>query len=100
MFVRRLLQEEGYTIAGARKRLRALGRDRVTSEPDPGAAREVAMRADLLALRKELTDLRDQLQVLMTGPAETQPGTNVTVTEAVPNTVPVRVRSGARTRAR
>jgi len=64
MLVRQLLQDQGYTIAGARKRLKELGRDRVSSEPDPDAARSVAVRADLLVIRKELSDALRQLDAL------------------------------------
>lgn len=61
MFIRRLLQDEGYTIAGARKRIREEGRDRVSSAPDPLASRELALRAELLGLRASLSLLREGL---------------------------------------
>jgi DNA-binding transcriptional MerR regulator len=91
MLVRRLLQDEGFTIAGAKKRLRELERDRVSSEPDPVAVREVGMRAEMLAVRKELGELLKALDTVMSDPV--RPGTPVhtaTVTQSVPNTVSVR----------
>lgn len=89
VFLRRLLHEEGYTIAGARKRLKELGRDRVKSEPDPTAAREVAMRAELLVVRKELSDLLDELDKVLSPRTNPAPDRRATVTRATPNTVPV-----------
>src|ERR1700755_2136272 len=53
VLVRRLLHEEGLTISGAKKRLRELERDRVSSPPDPVAAGHVELHADLLVVRKE-----------------------------------------------
>jgi DNA-binding transcriptional MerR regulator len=92
MLVRRLLQDEGFTIAGAKKRLRELERDRVSSEPDPVAVREVGMRAEMLAVRKELGELLKSLDALLAEPTR-PPGAPVptaTVTQSVPNTVAVR----------
>ena len=57
MLIRQLLHDEGYTIPGARKRIRELGHHQRTSPPEPRAAREVALRAELLGLREQLTDL-------------------------------------------
>jgi len=61
MHIRRLVHDEGFTIPGARKRLKELGRHKRTSESDPGAAREAGMRADLMAIRKELAGLLESL---------------------------------------
>lgn len=83
MLVRQLLQDQGYTIAGAKKRLRELGRDRVASEPDPDAARAVAVRADLLAVRKELSDLVRALDDL-SGHEHAPRSARATVTAARP----------------
>jgi len=91
MLVRRLLQDEGFTIAGARKRLRELERDRVSSEPDPVAVREVGMRAEMLAVRKELNELLKALDTALTEPVRTEASVQTaTVTQSVPNTVAVR----------
>jgi hypothetical protein len=93
MLVKRLLQDEGFTISGAKKRLRELDRDRVASEPDPQAARDVSVRADLMALRDQLRDLQAQLDavfgaetVLPKGKGELK----ATVTASVPSSVPLR----------
>src|SRR5689334_20688724 len=64
MLVKRLLQDEGFTISGAKKRLRELDRDRVASEPDPQAKREVSSRAGLMKLREELRALQTELDTL------------------------------------
>lgn len=86
--LRRLLHDEGYTIAGARKRLKELGQHLVKSEPDPGAAREVAARADLLVIRKALVGVLEGLDAIMDGDSK-EAGPTVTVTRSTPNTVPV-----------
>ncbi len=64
MLIRRLLHDEGFTIPGARKKLKQLDRHRTGSDPDPGSAREVALRAELLGLRQSLVALLEQLDRL------------------------------------
>jgi DNA-binding transcriptional MerR regulator len=93
MLVKRMLQDDGLTIAGAKRRLRELNRDRVASEPDPEAARGVSLRADLMAIRRELSDLLKALDAL-TGPSRVDlpKATTATVTSAVPSSVPIRSR--------
>lgn len=91
VLVKRLLHEEGLTIPGAKKRLRELERDRVSSPPDPRAAERVGVRADLLALRRELTELLKSVDDLMrVDPAPKQPAIKATVTASVPSSVPIR----------
>jgi DNA-binding transcriptional MerR regulator len=93
MLVKRLLQDEGFTISGAKKRLRELDRDRVASEPDPQAARDVSVRADLMALREHLHDLQAQLDAVFNGEGPQPKGRNdlkATVTGSVPSSVPMR----------
>jgi DNA-binding transcriptional MerR regulator len=92
VLVRRLLHQEGLTIAGAKKRLRESGRDRVASPPDPSVVREVNSRAELLAVRDELAQLSARLCELLDdkGGAEAVTDVHATVTAAVPNSVPVR----------
>ena len=85
VLVRRLLQSEGYTIAGARKRLKELGRDRVSSEPDPSAVQAVAVRADLLVIRKDLTEALRQLDALRARSSVSKPGKKAVVTGASPS---------------
>lgn len=86
--LRRLLHDEGYTIAGARKRLKELGQHRVQSQPDASAAREVAVRAELLVIRKSLADVLDAVESIVHGEPQ-DAGPTVTVTRSTPNTVPV-----------
>ncbi|MGD8860354.1 MAG: MerR family transcriptional regulator [Myxococcales bacterium] len=94
VLLRRLLQDEGFTIAGAKKRLRELGRDRVSSEPDPEAVREVGMRADLLTIRAELSDLLQRIDKAVEEPQKAgDRQVKATVTASVPSTVPIRPRS-------
>jgi len=88
MLIRRLVQQEGFTIAGARRRLRELGKDSLKSEPDPAASRAVALRADLLAIRGELSDLLKSLDAIKEKGQSPQVNT-ATVTAAIPSTVPV-----------
>jgi DNA-binding transcriptional MerR regulator len=92
MLVKRLLHDEGLTIAGAKKRLRESGHDRVSTPPDPRAAREVASRADLLVVRESLGDLLRQLEAVLQDDGQgARVGSEVkaTVTASVPNSVPV-----------
>jgi DNA-binding transcriptional MerR regulator len=93
VLLRRLLHEEGLTVSGAKKRLRESGHDRVTSPPDPEAVREVASRADLIAVRNELSDLLQRLdRVLDSSPVTETHQVHATVTASVPNSVPVPAR--------
>ncbi len=87
MLIRQLLHDEGYTIPGARKRIRDLGRHQRSSPPEPRAAREVALRAELLGLREQLVDLLEQLSDGSTDSADS-PQVRVTVHKVVPVTVP------------
>lgn len=61
MHIRRLVHDEGFTIPGARKKLKEMGRHKRTSDSDPGAAREANLRAELLALRHQLSALLDEI---------------------------------------
>ena len=83
MLIRQLLHDEGYTIPGARKRIRDLGHHQRTSPPEPRAAREVALRAELLGLREQLTDLLAQLSEDAATPIGS-PQVQVTVHQVVP----------------
>lgn len=91
MLIRHLLHDQGFTIPGARKKLRDLGRHKRDSEPDPQARREVALRAELLALREELTDLLASLDD-KAEPAVPEPTFAVTIQQVVPAPVPARRR--------
>src|SRR5690349_8776359 len=87
MLVKRLLQDEGFTISGAKKRLRELNRDRVASEPDPQAAAEVSVRASLQVIRDELRSLQDQLDAVFAlesvNPRRGSPELTATVTSSI-----------------
>jgi DNA-binding transcriptional MerR regulator len=99
MLVKRLLHDEGLTIAGAKKRLRESGHDRVSTPPDPSAAREVASRSELLVLRDSLADLLRQLEAVMRDDGSGSRVTSdvkATVTGSVPNSVPVPSNGAAR----
>jgi DNA-binding transcriptional MerR regulator len=91
VLVKRLLHDDGLTIPGAKKRLRELERDRVSSPPDPQAVQHVGMRTDLLAVRRELADLQKAIDMLMRPtPAPKQSSVKATVTASVPSSVPIR----------
>lgn len=61
MLIRKLLHDEGFTVPGAKKRLRQLGHHVRSRPSEPGAAREVALRAELVAVRDLLVELLDEL---------------------------------------
>jgi DNA-binding transcriptional MerR regulator len=86
MLIRQLLHDEGYTIPGARKRIRDLGRHQRSSPPEPRAAREVALRAELLGLREQLADFLAELTAEAQAPVAA-PELQITVHKIVPATV-------------
>ncbi len=86
MLIRQLLHDQGYTIPGARKRIRDLGLHQRSSPPEPRAQREVALRAELLGLRQQLTELLDGFSSDQGEPVKTAP-LQVTVHKVVPVTV-------------
>lgn len=75
MHIRRLLYEEGHTVPGARKKLKEDGLHKRSSPPEPRAAREVALRAELLGVREQLVGLLgvldDHEQAVQPAPATT-----------------------------
>jgi DNA-binding transcriptional MerR regulator len=93
VLVKRLLHEEGLTIPGAKKRLRDLEQDRVSSPPDPVAVVQVDLRADLLAVRKELSELLRTLDGFRRQESlPKQAPIKATVTASIPSSVPIRGR--------
>jgi DNA-binding transcriptional MerR regulator len=72
MLIRQLLHDQGYTIPGARKKIRELGRHQRSSPPEPRAVREVALRAELLGLRQELSTLLEELDTEPKGEPESR----------------------------
>ena len=70
VLLKRLLHEEGLTIAGAKRRLRESGQYRIA---EPSASRELRdddQRAELMAMRDELTGLLSALDSAMREDAE------------------------------
>jgi DNA-binding transcriptional MerR regulator len=107
MLVKRMLQDEGLTIAGAKKRLREIDRERVPSTSSAAAANEasapapaarveaaqwVNVRADMLAIRRELADLLKALDGALSNEAPQRGEMTATVTASVPSSVPLRGR--------
>lgn len=70
LLIKRLLYDEGFTIAGARRHLRDVGDSPMELEPESGAeakaarATEVPQAAEIS--RKVLLDLRDSLRAFLT----------------------------------
>lgn len=83
VLIRRLLHDEGYTIPGARRRVREIRRGKDKSEPvDAKASREVSLRAELIGVRNTLQGLLDELDRAADPPDE--PVRTATVTAVVP----------------
>jgi DNA-binding transcriptional MerR regulator len=91
VLLRRLLHDEGLTIAGAKRRLRETGHHRVNTPAEASVVSEVNTRSELLAMRAELAELLQQLRTLLDGPpaSESLSSVHATVTASVPNSVPV-----------
>ena len=89
MRIKQLLHDEGYTISGAKKRMRELGEHKGSATLPEEASREVQLRAALLGLRGELVELVGRLDRFEVDAraAEAKPS-EVTIHEAVP--VPAR----------
>lgn len=83
MLIKRLLHEEGFTIPGARKKIKDMGHHQRSSPPEPRAAREVALRAELLGLRQQLSDLLDELQSEPAPPPDVEVQSDVAVHQVV-----------------
>ena len=89
--IRRLLHDEGYTIPGAKKKVRELRKGVAKGESlDKKATREVALRAELIGIRNTLQALLDELNE--PPPEASKKVQTATVTAVVPKpaTVPVR----------
>jgi DNA-binding transcriptional MerR regulator len=66
--IKRLLHDQGFTIPGARRRLKELGQASVRSEPDPAAAREMSLKTELLGVREALASLLAELDAVRAAP--------------------------------
>jgi len=68
LVIKRLLHEEGFTVAGARKRMREMGHLEPARAPREEAAKgpskELELRAELLGLRAELVALSDRITAI------------------------------------
>jgi len=64
LVIKRLLQDEGFTIAGARKKLRELGHVEADASVSKPVERDVTLRAELVTLRSELSSLLARLDGL------------------------------------
>ena len=85
MLIKQLLHDEGFTIAGARKRMRELGHDRSGASLPEGASRETELRAALLGLREELVTLLHGLDAISReADREASVPQEVTIHRAVP----------------
>jgi DNA-binding transcriptional MerR regulator len=75
LVIKRLLHDEGFTVAGARKRLREMGHavraEFARNSPVPAArgGRELELRAELLAVRAELAAWLATIEHSAAGPA-------------------------------
>ncbi|MCB9591902.1 MAG: MerR family transcriptional regulator [Sandaracinaceae bacterium] len=93
MRIKQLLHDEGFTIAGAKKKMRELGEHRVGADLPDRAGREVHLRAALLGVREELMGLLAELDRFEDeARAEEEQPVEVTIHRAVP--VPSRNRRG------
>jgi DNA-binding transcriptional MerR regulator len=109
LVIKKLLHEEGFTVAGARKRLREMGHLKAAgreSDAPPAEARAVAdakaarsreleYRGELLALRAELSAMVARLDAAM---RDTVPGMVPAPAREVPAMLVVRVEAGLRER--
>ena len=70
VLLKRLLHEEGLTIAGAKRRLRESGQYRIAEPAAPRELRDDEQRAELVAMRAELTELLSALDSALRDDAE------------------------------
>ncbi len=92
--IRRLLYEEGYTIPGAKKRIKELGAEREKGALlDGQASREVTLRAELIQVRSELQGLLSALDRQPTAGEQSELKATATVTAVVPKTVLIQRRT-------
>ena len=85
--IHKLLHQEGYTIAGARKRVRELRGEEAPESEVAEAARELSLRAELIQVRNELSALLESLDRPSAPVAAVQREVRATVTAVVPKTV-------------
>jgi len=92
--IRRLLYEEGYTIPGAKKRIKEIAGEREAGEVlDVQATREVVLRAELIQVRAELEGLLKSLDRKVAADDGVEIKATATVTAVVPKTVLIQRRT-------
>jgi DNA-binding transcriptional MerR regulator len=92
--IRRLLHQEGYTIPGAKKRVREFVARREPAAPlDVRATRELGLRAELIQIRADLASLLDALNEPAKKVVRSEAAATATVTAVVPKTVLIQQRS-------
>lgn len=108
--IRRLLHEEGYTIPGAKKRVRELSAERTQalaqakSQPQPrassakpkaegGVSRELRLRAELIQVRNELSALLASFDMVAAVTPVEGPKLRATVTAVVAKTALIHSRT-------
>jgi len=92
--IRRLLYEEGYTIPGAKKRIKEIAGERESGEVlDVQATREVVLRAELIQVRAELEGLLKSLDRKVAAEDGVEIKATATVTAVVPKTVLIQRRT-------
>ncbi len=64
LMIRKLIHEEGFTIAGARRQMREMGHLEVRAQASSRAGGELELRAELLGLRAELAGLLTRIDAL------------------------------------
>jgi DNA-binding transcriptional MerR regulator len=84
--IHKLLHQEGYTIAGARKRVRELRGEEASEAEVAEAARELSLRAELIQVRNDLAELLATLDAPRAEKASVRDA-QATVTAVVPKTV-------------
>lgn len=84
MIIKQLLHDEGYTIPGARRRLRELGHDKSKAPLPDEATREVQLRAELLAIREDLVGLLQRLDTIGGGEASERDAMPQVTAQSVP----------------
>lgn len=105
--LKRLLHEEGLTIAGAKRRLRESGQYRVAAPSAPRELRDDEQRRELVAMREELAGLLSALDSALRDDAEAAAAADPVKEEASangaagnadengsPRSVPVHARKG------
>ena len=91
--IHRLLHQEGYTVAGARKRVLELRGEQETAPQAVAslgvaeATRELSLRAELIQVRNDLSDLLKTLSAADELPVARGREMSATVTSVVPKTV-------------